>query len=286
VVLENIFRHLEMGEAPEEAAEKGGREVALPVLAATFTTAIVFFPVVFLYGVSRFLFTVLALSVVLSLFASYAVALTVVPLFCARFLRGAHMQDVHHKGGSWFTNFVRWFNRRYDKMLMHYDIAVRKSLLKPGATVSGILGIFLLSLCLFPLMGLSFFPRTDPGQFVINVKAPSGTRLEVTDQYIARTEADIRAVIPAGDLGMIVSNIGITPDFSGNLYRQLRPAHGLCTGKPEEEPQQEQLCLHGHGARQAARRPARTDHLFSDWRPRGCGGEPWPSRSHRHPGGR
>jgi multidrug efflux pump subunit AcrB len=214
VVLENIFRHLEMGESPEEAAEKGGREVALPVLAATFTTAIVFFPVVFLYGVSRFLFTALALSVVLSLFASYAVALTVVPLFCARFLRGGHIQDVHHTGGNWFTNFVRGFNRRYDRALMHYDIAVRKSLLRPVATVSGILGIFLLSLCLFPLMGLSFFPRTDPGQFVINVKAPSGTRLEVTDQYIAKVEEDIRSVIPPSDLGMIVSNIGITPDFS------------------------------------------------------------------------
>jgi multidrug efflux pump subunit AcrB len=214
VVLENIFRHLEMGESPEEAAEKGGREVALPVLAATFTTAIVFFPVVFLYGVSRFLFTALALSVVLSLFASYAVALTVVPLFCARFLRSAHLQDVHHRGGNWFTNFVRGFNRRYDKALMHYDIAVRKSMLRPVATVSGIFGIFLLSLCLFPLMGLSFFPRTDPGQFVVNVKAPSGTRLEVTDQYIAKAEQDIRSVIPPSDLGMIVSNIGITPDFS------------------------------------------------------------------------
>jgi multidrug efflux pump subunit AcrB len=214
VVLENIFRHLEMGESPEEAAEKGGREVALPVLAATFTTAIVFFPVVFLYGVSRFLFTALALSVVLSLFASYAVALTVVPLFCARFLRSAHIQDVHHTAGNWFTKFVRWFNRRYDNTLMYYDIAVRKTLLRPIATVFGILGIFLLSLCLFPLMGLSFFPRTDPGQFVINVKAPSGTRLEVTDQYIAKAEEDIRSVIPPNDLGMIVSNIGITPDFS------------------------------------------------------------------------
>jgi HAE1 family hydrophobic/amphiphilic exporter-1 len=214
VVLENIFRHLEMGESPEEAAEKGGREVALPVLAATFTTAIVFFPVVFLYGVSRFLFTALALSVVLSLFASYAVALTVVPLFCARFIGNIHNQAAHHEGGNWFQRFVRWFNRRYDRMLMHYDIAVRKSLLKPVATVSGILGIFLLSLCLFPLMGLSFFPRTDPGQFVINVKAPSGTRLEVTDQYIDRAEQEIRSVIPPKDLGMIVSNIGITPDFS------------------------------------------------------------------------
>ncbi len=214
VVLENIFRHLEMGEAPEEAAEKGGREVALPVLAATFTTAIVFFPVVFLYGVSRFLFTALALSVVLSLFASYAVALTVVPLFCARFMRNAHNEAVHHAGGNWFQRFVRWFNRRYDRTLMHYDIAVRKSLLRPAATVLGVLGIFLLSLGLFPFMGLSFFPRTDPGQFVINVKAPTGTRLELTDKYIARVEEDIRSVVPKDELGMIVSNIGITPDFS------------------------------------------------------------------------
>jgi len=214
VVLENIFRHLEMGEHPEQAAERGGREVALPVLAATFTTAIVFFPVVFLYGVSRFLFTALALSVVLSLFASYAVAMTVVPLFCARFIKNAHNEAAHHAGGNPFQRFVRWFNRRYDQGLMHYDIAVAKSLLRPGATVLAVLGGFLFSLALYPLMGLSFFPRTDPGQFVINVKAPSGTRLELTDQYIARVEDDIRSVVPAKDLGIIVSNIGITPDFS------------------------------------------------------------------------
>src|ERR1039457_5927450 len=67
VVLENIFRHMELGEPPEIAAERGGREVALPVLAATLTTAIVFFPVIFLYGVSKFLFVALASSVILSL---------------------------------------------------------------------------------------------------------------------------------------------------------------------------------------------------------------------------
>jgi len=214
VVLENIFRHMEMGASPEEAAEKGGREVALPVLAATFTTAIVFFPVVFLYGVSRFLFTALALSVVLSLFASYVVAMTVVPLFCAKFIRNAHNETAHHGSRTWFTRFVRGFNRKYDRTLMRYDITVRKTLLRPAATVLGVLGIFLLSLGLYPFLGLSFFPRTDPGQFVINVKAPSGTRLELTDQYIAHVEQDIRSVIPAEDLGMIVSNIGITPDFS------------------------------------------------------------------------
>src|SRR5579859_5754829 len=98
VVLENIFRHLEMGENPEVAAEHGGREVAMPVLAATFTTAIVFFPVVFLYGVSRFLFTALAAAVVFSLFASYAVAMTVVPLFCARFIKSPHGEEAHYTG--------------------------------------------------------------------------------------------------------------------------------------------------------------------------------------------
>ena len=92
VVLENIYRHLELGETPAVAAEKGGREVALPVLAATLTTVVVFFPVTFLYGVSKFLFSALALAVALSLFASFAVAMTVVPLFCARFIKA----PAHH----------------------------------------------------------------------------------------------------------------------------------------------------------------------------------------------
>jgi HAE1 family hydrophobic/amphiphilic exporter-1 len=223
VVLENIFRHLEMGESPEVAAEKGGSEVALPVLAATFTTAIVFFPVVFLYGVSRFLFVSLALSVVLSLFASYIVAMTVVPLFCARFIKSAHGEqadaaDVHgaesHVAGGWFQRFDRWFNRMYNRGLTKYDASVAKALLRPMSVVLGVLGVFLLSFALTPFLGLSFFPRTDPGQFLINVKAPAGTRIELTNDYIKRLEDDIRQVVPQHDLGIIVSNIGATPDFS------------------------------------------------------------------------
>src|ERR1700758_2719613 len=97
VVLENIFRHMELGSPPEVAAEVGGREVQLPVLAATFTTAIVFFPVALLYGVSRYLFTALALSVVFSLFASYIVAMTVVPLYCARFIRAAEAKHSYEE---------------------------------------------------------------------------------------------------------------------------------------------------------------------------------------------
>lgn len=216
VVLENIFRHLEMGESPAVAAEVGGKEVALPVLAATFTTAIVFFPVVFLYGVSRFLFMALAASVVLSLFASYLVAMTVVPLFCARFMHLAEADDELSidTRTSIFGRFVHGFNHRYNRMLVKYDGAVARTLVRPLATVLGTVGIFVFSLALYPLLGVSFFPRTDPGQFVINVKAPTGSRLELTNQYIKRVEEDIREVVSPHDLGMIVSNIGITPDFS------------------------------------------------------------------------
>jgi len=221
VVLENIYRHLENGEDPVTAAERGGQEVQLAVLAATFTTAIVFFPVVFLYGVSRYLFIALALGVVLALAASYLVAMTVVPLFCSRFLKTTH-------GGretkSLFGRFVDGFNRKYDQLLTHYDHAVSKALAHPGITILAIMGSFVVSLGLYPLLGLAFFPRTDPGQFVINLKAPTGSRLEVTNQYVSRIENDIRSVIPSDDLQIIVSNIGLTADLS-SIYSSNSGQH-------------------------------------------------------------
>jgi hydrophobic/amphiphilic exporter-1 (mainly G- bacteria), HAE1 family len=215
VVLENIFRHLEMGETPALAAENGGREVALAVLAATLTTAIVFFPVVFLYGVSRFLFTALALGIVLSLGASYFVAMSVVPLFCAQFIHNAHEIGADSDGPPGLLQRILGpFNRAYEATLKMYDRALEASLARPKLTVACIMGAFCLSLALSPLLGVSFFPRTDPGQFVINIKAPTGSRLQLTDAYIQRVEKDIREVVLPEDLEMIVSNIGITPDFS------------------------------------------------------------------------
>ena len=214
VVLENIYRHMEMGESAEDAAEKGGREVALPVLAATFTTAIVFFPVVFLYGVSRYLFVPLALSVVIALFASYIVAITVVPLFCARFLRAGSHEGTSSKKSSLSQNFLDWFNRMYEQLLIAYDRAILKALKRPSYTLLLCCGTVVISLAFTPWIGLSFFPKTDAGQFVVNVRADSGTRLEKTDELIARAEEEIRGAIPPADLDMIVSNIGITPDFS------------------------------------------------------------------------
>src|SRR6201996_4840279 len=107
VVLENIFRYMEMGFPPREAAEKGGMEVSLAVLAATSTTSIVFFPVAFLSGISKYLFTPLALGVVLSIFASYFFAMTVVPLYCANFIRIRDHEENQQpdRKRSWFHRF-------------------------------------------------------------------------------------------------------------------------------------------------------------------------------------
>ena len=100
-------------------------------------------------------------------------------------------------------------------MLAYYEKSVTLALVNPGRTALLILGGIVLAVALiFPFVGRAYFPRTDPGQFVIDVKAPSGTRLEVSDKYIARVEEDIRSVIPKSELEMIVSNIGITPDLS------------------------------------------------------------------------
>jgi HAE1 family hydrophobic/amphiphilic exporter-1 len=214
VVLENIFRHMEMGEPPEVAAEKGGQEVALPVLAATLTTIVVFFPVVFLYGVSRFLFIALATAVVLSMLASFFVAMTVVPLFCAKLIKSPHLADEHKVSSTGFGRVVTVFNRYFEKLVRRYDHTLNRSLLRPAGTTVGLVGVALLSLILYPLLGVAYFPRTDPGQFVINLKAPSGTRIELAEQYVKRVEDEIRQIVPPNDLGMIVSNIGVTPGFS------------------------------------------------------------------------
>ncbi|HEV2728992.1 MAG TPA: efflux RND transporter permease subunit, partial [Terriglobales bacterium] len=214
VVLENIFRHMELGESPEVAAEKGGKEVALPVLAATLTTMVVFFPVVFLYGVSRFLFIALATAVVLSMLASYFVAMTVVPLFCAKLIKSPHLVNEHVVSQSHFGRVFAAFNLNFEKLLRGYDRTVGRALLRPAATTVGLVGLALLSLSLYPLLGVAYFPRTDPGQFVINLKAPSGTRIELTQQDAQRVEDTIRKIVPPNELGMIVSNIGVTPGFS------------------------------------------------------------------------
>jgi multidrug efflux pump subunit AcrB len=209
VVLENIFRHLEMGQPPRVAAETGGKEVALPVLASTLTTAVVFFPVTLLAGVSRFLFSAMALSVVVSLFASYIVAMTVVPLFCARFLKVEHGEAL-----AWGARFNSAFNAGFNRMLGLYEALVGRVLRVPGVVLALFFVAFAASLLLYSQLGFSYFPQTDAGQFVITFKAPSGTKLTVTERDVASLESLVKEIVRPDDLGVIVDNIGVDNGFS------------------------------------------------------------------------
>src|SRR3984885_911587 len=240
ISLENIYRHLEMGAAPMIAAQVGGSEVSLAVLAATLVDVVDFFPVVFLYGVAKFLFSALALAFCLSLLASFVVAMTVIPLFCSRFLKAVpHSAETEGRHGSenqsenkenddeieptptaspsWMDRFNARFNRIFNQVLDYYEYWVRRALVRPAVTVLILSGLFLASLLIYPLLGLAFFPKTDAGQFTINLKVPTGTRIEVTDQYVGKVEDLIRSSMEGNDLRRIVSNIGVVPDFS-SLY--------------------------------------------------------------------
>ncbi len=241
ISLENIYRHMELGEAPRIAAELGASEVTLALLAATLVYVVDFFPVTFLYGVSKFLFSALALAFCISLVMSFVVAMTVIPLFCSRFLtvghtgegaRGPETATGEHDQGEWHREHARrpitpkaslWnrfnahFNNGFNAVLDVYESWVRGALKRPGFTVLLLAAVFLVSFAIYPFIGVAFFPRTDAGQFTINLKAPTGSRIEVTNDYVAKVENLIRNTVRPHDFRMTVSNIGVVPDFSA-LY--------------------------------------------------------------------
>ena len=165
------------------------------MLAATLTTVVVFFPVTLLYGVSKYLFSSLALAVVLSLFASYAVALTVVPLFCARFVKP--LPDIPLiRQGSWPIALTGGSTDAFERFQDVYERSVNHAIARPVSTLVLFAGVFAASLLIAPLLGLAFFPSTDAGQFVMRVKSPSGTRLEETENDVIKLEALIRRIVP------------------------------------------------------------------------------------------
>lgn len=222
VTLENISRHLSLGKTPVRAALDGASEVAGPVFVATITIMVVFFPVVLLSGISKFLFAPLAISVILAMGASYLVALTIVPLCCARFLKtrsAGESGDAEHEPA-----FFRVIGRNYAALLER--VLKRRMLVGISVVV-----FFLISLGLVPgipwniaptKVGQELFPATDSGQFTIFVRAPSGTRIEDTEQLIDGVENEIQDVVgqwdprdevSTSDLQMLISNLGVLMDW-------------------------------------------------------------------------
>ncbi len=237
VVLENINRHLAEGKEPFEAARDGAEEVAMPVLASTVTTCIVFFPVMFLFGVAKYLFSALALAVVLSMAASYLVAMSVIPIYCARFLSVKDAEAAERVEGP---GLLAGFNRVYERFADRYERWLTHALDHKLIVISAVAILFAVSMAMYPLLGTELFPETDAGTFIINFRSPTGTRIELTADVAHRLEAVVRRVIPPHDLDMTMTNIGLAPSISaiyspnaaedsGFMEVQLKPGHSRST---------------------------------------------------------
>ena len=233
VVLENTHRHLAMGKTREQEAHDAAEEVRMPILVATITTIVVFAPVVFLSGIGRYLFTPLALSVTLAMAASYVVALTVVPVWCARFLKSA---PLHPEGSAGVIE------RSFERLKSAYG-RVLETVLRRKILAAVIMLVILAGAgWLYRSIGTELFPQVDAGQFSIQMRAPSGTRIEKTENYVTQVEHMIRTEIPSTDLSMLISNTGVLYDWPAaytpnagpmdvNLMVQLTESHAVSSAE-------------------------------------------------------
>ncbi|MBI1314084.1 MMPL family transporter [bacterium] len=210
VVVENVMRHQAMGKSRIDAARDGALEVATPVLAGTVTTLAVFIPAIFLSGMIRYLFEPLSIAATLTIAASYVIAMSVVPVFCARFVRErVNSRSLKVDSNSQQAELQSTINHQQSTLyghLLSVALSARHVVaLAAAALVAG-------SVLLLPGIGSELFPAVDAGTFELRVKTRPGTRLEETEKLVARLEETIggeSGVIPSSEIETIISNIGL-----------------------------------------------------------------------------
>jgi multidrug efflux pump subunit AcrB len=204
VVLENISKKLDQGKTSHAGALEGASEVAMPVLASTLATIIVFIPVVFLKGITKILFSSLAKSVVFAMIGSYFAAMAVVPLFAAHALKGGRTEAVARRQG--LLPFIRRAVEALTRLYRHHlDVALEHRALVLGGCGALLVGGFLLA----GRVGTELFPRADSGNFVLEMRLPTGTRIEKTTEFAHELDGKIRQWIDPHDLSMIIANAGV-----------------------------------------------------------------------------
>ncbi|SPF50789.1 Acriflavin resistance protein [Syntrophobacter sp. SbD1] len=248
VVIENIERHVEFG-GPLEAAIVGGvTEVLLATFLSTLCICIVFVPVFLLKGTAKFLFSPLSLSVCLSLLASMVLSRTLVPVLFKYLMRSS--VEAHNKALSSrpqghtsnpFSIIHRKFEDGFQSFRQTYLQIIRWAFSQPKKTVVFFVVLMAFSLLLFPRLGRDFFPQVDAGQMRLHVRAPSGTRIERTQEDFANVEAAIRQIVGDDQIDVILDNIGLP--YSGiNIALSdsatVGPMDGeiLISLKPEHTP--------------------------------------------------
>ncbi|HKV55911.1 MAG TPA: efflux RND transporter permease subunit [Candidatus Binataceae bacterium] len=208
VAIENIHRHHAMHKPLLVAILDGSSEIATPALIGTLAICIVFFPVVLLYGVARFLFTPLALAVVYAMLTSYLLSRTLVPAMARHLMPESH--EEHAGSGTW-AGFVAGFDRAFEGARERYRASLGKFIARRGFALGCVAILVVSSLFLAPVVGQDFFPYVDAGMMKMHLRAPTGTRVEQTELIVDDVERAIRRVIPAGELDQISDNIGLPP---------------------------------------------------------------------------
>jgi multidrug efflux pump subunit AcrB len=203
VEIENIHRNLAQGKPIVKAILDGAMQIAAPAFVSTLCICIVFVPVVFLTGAARYLFTPLALAVVIAMMASYLLSRTLIPTM-VRYLLASEVGREHPHGGisgvfqGWFERLRETYRRTLASALSHRKIVA-----------AGFFVLCAACLALTPMLGEDFFPQVDAGQIRLHVRAPAGTRIEETERYFAQVENTIRRVIPPAELTDILDDIGL-----------------------------------------------------------------------------
>jgi len=220
VAVENIHRNLSLGKALTLAILDGARQVAVPAIVATLAICIVFFPVVLLYGPAKFLFTPLALAVVISMLASYLLSRTLVPTLYRKLMAG-HVGGESERLPSLTARLSASFNRLRDRAFgafqASYGRVLEACLAHRAATLGFVVLIALLTLPLLLIVGEDFFPSVDAGLMKLHFRTPPGTRIEETEKIVLAAEDRIRQIIPPDELETLNDMVGV-PGYSNMAY--------------------------------------------------------------------
>jgi multidrug efflux pump subunit AcrB len=207
VEIENINRNLEEGKELRQAILDGAQQIAVPALVSTLCICIVFLPMFFLSGVSRYLFVPLAEAVVFAMLASYILSRTIVPTMALYLLK---IHDEHApKSQSIFARFQRGFERIFEKVRSSYEDLLERLIARRMVFIPVFLFVGTCSFLLIPFLGQNFFPSSDTGSFILHLRAKSGTRIEETAKLCDLVEQNIRKTVPASEMDNILDNIGL-----------------------------------------------------------------------------
>jgi multidrug efflux pump subunit AcrB len=207
VEIENINRNLAMGKETVEAILDGAQQIAVPALVSTLCICIVFLPMFFLGGVARYLFVPLAEAVVFAMLASYLLSRTLVPTLARYLLRPEHEGSDGSRNP--LVRFQQAFERGFERLRNVYHALLIALVRRRALFVPAFLLTCAASFLLMPWLGQDFFPNTDSGQFILHLRAKSGTRIEETAKLCDLVEGTIRQEIPGSEVDNILDNIGL-----------------------------------------------------------------------------